>query len=241
MESVARWIERRGRPAGRRACGDEEETGSPGEAPPEEGEDDGGDGGERGGPGTGRRFAGGSVTRCWSILAVILSRRSSPISSSCPTTPSRPGSAPEVSSLITVPAAHRHDHPGSVLLVYVELTPMRAIEYPFFWLDPNAAIDPSGSILGSETTAQYATEGEIDMSTAQQAATVVALRQLGYKVPVTAARSARLRHPARVAGGCGPPGGRRHQQDQRAVACPPTSTSSRGSNASHRARPSASW
>jgi PDZ domain-containing protein len=70
--------------------------------------------------------------------------------------------------------------------VYVELTPLRAIEYPFFWLDPNAAIDSSASILGSETTAQYATEGEIDMSTAQQAATVAALTQLGYKVPVKA-------------------------------------------------------
>ena len=97
-----------------------------------------------------------------------------------------PGSAPEVSSLIKVPSADRHSHRGSVLLVYVELTPMRALYYPFFWLDSNATIYPSSSILGSESTAQYATEGEIDMSTAQQAATVVALRQLGYKVPVVA-------------------------------------------------------
>ena len=63
---------------------------------------------------------------------------------------------------------------------------MRALYYPFFWLDPNATIYPSASILGSESTAQYQTEGEIDMSTAQQAATVVALEQLGYKVPVVA-------------------------------------------------------
>jgi len=63
---------------------------------------------------------------------------------------------------------------------------LRALDYPVFWLDPNATIYPSGSILGSETTAQYATEGEIDMSTAQQAATVVALSHLGYKVPVVA-------------------------------------------------------
>jgi PDZ domain-containing protein len=71
-----------------------------------------------------------------------------------------------------------------VLLVYVELTQLRALYYPFFWFDSDATIYPSGEILGSENTAQYATEGEIDMSTAQQAATVVALRQLGYKVPV---------------------------------------------------------
>jgi PDZ domain-containing protein len=95
-----------------------------------------------------------------------------------------PGAAPEVRSLIKVPAAHRHSHRGTVLLVYVELTQLRALYYPFFWLDPNATIYPSGEILGSESSAQYATEGEIDMSTAQQAATVVALRELGYKVPV---------------------------------------------------------
>ncbi|MGO9963201.1 MAG: PDZ domain-containing protein [Acidimicrobiales bacterium] len=97
-----------------------------------------------------------------------------------------PGSAPAVSSLIKVPAADRHSHRGSVLLVYVELTLMRALYYPFFWLDPNATIYSSASILGTESTAQYQTEGEIDMSTAQQAATVVALEQLGYKVPVVA-------------------------------------------------------
>jgi PDZ domain-containing protein len=95
-----------------------------------------------------------------------------------------PGSAPAVSGLITVPAAQRHHHKGSVLLVYVELTPLRALYYPFFWLDPDAAIYPSGEILGSESAAEYQTEGEIDMSTAQQAATVVALRELGYKVTV---------------------------------------------------------
>ena len=95
-----------------------------------------------------------------------------------------PGSAPAVSSLISVPSSHRHDHRGSVLLVYVELTPLRALYYPFFYFDSNAAIYPSSEILGSETSAQYSTEGEIDMATAQQAATVVALRELGYKVQV---------------------------------------------------------
>jgi PDZ domain-containing protein len=95
-----------------------------------------------------------------------------------------PGSAPAVSGLITVPAAQRHYHKGSVLLVYVELTPIRALYYPFFWLDPDAAIYPSGEILGNESAGQYQIEGEIDMSTAQQAATIVALRELGYKVTV---------------------------------------------------------
>jgi PDZ domain-containing protein len=97
-----------------------------------------------------------------------------------------PGSAPAVSSLIKVPSAHRHSHRGSVLLVYVELTSMRALYYPFFWLDHQATIYPSAAILGSESAAQYAVEAEIDMETAQQAATVVALTRLGYKVHVEA-------------------------------------------------------
>ena len=88
-----------------------------------------------------------------------------------------------MSSLIRVPAAERHSHRGSVLLVYVELTPLRALYYPFFWLDPNATIYPSAAILGSESTAQYQTEGEIDMSTAQQAATVVASSSSATRSP----------------------------------------------------------
>ena len=97
-----------------------------------------------------------------------------------------PGSAPNVSELIKVPSAYRHEHRGSVHLVYVELTRIRAIEYPYFWLDPNASIEPAGAVLGTETPAQYDIEGQIDMATAQQAATVVALRELGYTVPVSA-------------------------------------------------------
>ncbi|HLN04773.1 MAG TPA: PDZ domain-containing protein, partial [Acidimicrobiales bacterium] len=145
------------------------------------------------GPGRGRGSRGGGAPFRWrkrhtfgSIFAVLVVAAVVAYFIQLPFYAITPGSAPAVSSLITVPASHRHSHRGSVLLVYVELTPMRALYYPFFWLDPNAAIDSSGSILGSETTAQYATEGEIDMSTAQQAATVVALTQLGYKVPVVA-------------------------------------------------------
>jgi PDZ domain-containing protein len=163
------------------------EGGPPSDAPPAAGEGEGGpDGSGRGGRGSGTPFRWRKRHTGLSILAVILIAAVISIFIQLPYYAVTPGSAPEVSTLIKVPAANRHDHPGSVLLVYVELTPIRAIEYPFFWLDPNAEIDPSGAILGTETTSQYATEGEIDMATAQQAATVVALRQLGYKVPVTA-------------------------------------------------------
>ena len=70
-----------------------------------------------------------------------------------------PGSAPQVSSLIKVPSADHHSHRGSVLLVYVELTPMRALYYPFFWLDSNAAIYPSSAILGTESAAAVRDRG----------------------------------------------------------------------------------
>jgi len=138
----------------------------------------------RGGPSGGGQFRWGKGHTLLAILAWILAVAVVAYFIQLPYYAVTPGSAPDVRSLITVPRADRHNHHGSVLLVYVELTPMRAIEYPFFWLDPNAAIEPSGSVLGPENASQYATEGQIDMSTAQQAATVVALRQLGYKVPV---------------------------------------------------------
>jgi PDZ domain-containing protein len=140
----------------------------------------------RGRRGGGDRFRWRASHTLVSILAVVLVGAVIAWFIQLPYYALTPGSAPEVSSLIKVPSADRHSRRGSVLLVYVELTPMRALYYPFFWLDPNAAIYPSASILGSESTAQYATEGEIDMSTAQQAATVVALEQLGYKVSVVA-------------------------------------------------------
>jgi Lon-like protease len=98
-----------------------------------------------------------------------------------------PGTAQSVERLIGVPSSRNHEHKGQVLLVDVELIPLRAIEWPWFALDSNADIVGSGALLGTETAAQYQTEGVIDMSDAQQAATVVALNELGYKVHVSLA------------------------------------------------------
>ncbi|MHB8244394.1 MAG: S16 family serine protease [Acidimicrobiales bacterium] len=95
-----------------------------------------------------------------------------------------PGSAQSVENLIGVPSSVNHKHKGQVLLVDVMLTPLRAIEWPWFELNPNAQIVPTNSLLGPETAGQYQIEGELDMSNAQQAATVVALTELGYKVNV---------------------------------------------------------
>ncbi|MGH9303320.1 MAG: S16 family serine protease [Acidimicrobiales bacterium] len=98
-----------------------------------------------------------------------------------------PGNAQAVEPLISVPSSLKHHHKGSIQLVDVEVTPIRAIDWIYFKLDNNASVVPSSAILGPSTPQQYNTEGVIDMATAQQAATVVALRELGYKVPVKAA------------------------------------------------------
>lgn len=95
-----------------------------------------------------------------------------------------PGSAQPVAPLIGVPSHKAHHHKGQVLLVDVELVPLRAIEWPWFALDPNAEIVGSSALLGPESAAQYNTQGVIDMRNARQAAKVVALRTLGYHVKV---------------------------------------------------------
>lgn len=96
-----------------------------------------------------------------------------------------PGTAQSVAPLIVVPKSLSHAHKGSVMLVDVELTPMRAIQWIYYELDPSATVVKSSSLLGPETPAQYNTEGVLDMSDAQQAAVVVALRELGFDVKAT--------------------------------------------------------
>ncbi len=95
-----------------------------------------------------------------------------------------PGSAQSVLRLIGLPPAKTHDHKGSVDLVDVEITSMRAIDWIYFELDPSASIYSSAAIRGPETSAQYNTEGVLDMADARQAAKVVALTELGYRVRV---------------------------------------------------------
>ncbi len=98
-----------------------------------------------------------------------------------------PGVAQPVEPLITVPARLLQRHRGSVDLVDVEITPIRAIDWIYFKLNSDATIEPRSAILGPETPAQYNTEGIVDMADAQQAATVVALDRLGYHVAATPA------------------------------------------------------
>ncbi len=95
-----------------------------------------------------------------------------------------PGTAQNVSSFIGVPSSLEQHHPGSVDLVDVEVTQLKLIDWLWYKFQSNATIISSQEIQGPETNAQYNTEGVLDMSDAQQAATVVALNVLGYHVSV---------------------------------------------------------
>lgn len=94
-----------------------------------------------------------------------------------------PGTGLAISQLIVVPKAQAHRHKGGVYLTDVDLQQLRAIEYPFFYFQKNATIVPASELTApGVSNAQYDEEGVIDMTTARQAATVVAFRTLGYKV-----------------------------------------------------------
>jgi len=93
-----------------------------------------------------------------------------------------PGQAIATSSLIALPAAWRTHEPGAVLLTDVDLVPLRAIDYLFYRLNPDDAVLPSSEVIGPATPSEYDEQGVIDMATARQAATFVALRALGVGV-----------------------------------------------------------
>lgn len=93
-----------------------------------------------------------------------------------------PGSTVSVANLITVPKNHRHTTRGSVSLVDVNVIALRAITYLIYRLNGDDQVIPNGQILGTESQSTYNEQGVLDMLTAQQAATYVALHQLGYQV-----------------------------------------------------------
>jgi len=91
-----------------------------------------------------------------------------------------PGSGVPVSSLVTVPKGLARTHLGAVMLTDVELVPLRALSYLYYELDSSAQVVPSSELVGTASSAQYQAQGVVDMADARQAATVVALRTLGY-------------------------------------------------------------
>ena len=118
-----------------------------------------------------------------------------------------PGSAPEVSSLIKVPSADRHSHRGSVLLVYVELTPDARALLPVLLaglerrhlselLDTRKRVHSPVHDRGRDR--------HVDGPTGRHGRRPQGTRLQG---PGRGARGTHLRHPSRVTGGLVAPGG----------------------------------
>ena len=91
-----------------------------------------------------------------------------------------PGTAVAVSRLVTVPRDLAEPHLGSVMLTDVELVPLHALSYLFYSLQAGDSVVPASAVVGTASTSQYEREGKVDMFEARQAATVVALHELGY-------------------------------------------------------------
>jgi Lon-like protease len=94
-----------------------------------------------------------------------------------------PGTAPDVSELIKVPADRAHPHRGKLLLVTVALRlKLTPFEYLIDQLDPNIDLVSAKAILGSTPRNQLTQENDQLMSESAQAAIAVAMRRIGYQV-----------------------------------------------------------
>lgn len=91
-----------------------------------------------------------------------------------------PGSAVPVASLISVPRDLAEEHLGMMMLTDVEIVPLHALSYLYYKLQSGAQVVSSSEVVGTATASQYERQGKVDMFEARQAATVVALRELGY-------------------------------------------------------------
>jgi PDZ domain-containing protein len=97
-----------------------------------------------------------------------------------------PGSTLNTNSLVSVPAPDRQHSSGSVSLVDVDLVSLRAISYLVDSLNHNDDVLKTTELIGTESQAAYNEQGVLDMATAQEAATYVALSRLGYPVQAKA-------------------------------------------------------
>ena len=93
-----------------------------------------------------------------------------------------PGPTAPVNSLIKLPAAHRHRVDGNILLVTVYQAPAHASDLLLSWAHPNNQLVSNQELLGSTPASQLQAIEQGEMQASQQAAEVVALRRLGYKV-----------------------------------------------------------
>src|SRR5579864_460802 len=105
---------------------------------------------------------------------------------SAPYTELVPGDAVPVAGLITVPPGRAHPLHGKVLLTDVGVQSLRYIEYFYLKLFPNNVntILPTGALTSNLPESEFNLQGTVDMAESQMTAQAVALRQLGYSVPV---------------------------------------------------------
>lgn len=97
-----------------------------------------------------------------------------------------PGEAVAVTGphgLISVPAKLSHPTNGRILLTTVSLSNVRAIDWIFDKLNSNVSLVPASEVYGPLSSSQFQQYDTAEMTLSQQAAAVVALRQLGYSVP----------------------------------------------------------
>ena len=105
---------------------------------------------------------------------------------SAPYTELVPGDAQPVSSLITVPHGRAHPIKGEVLLTDVGVQNLKYIEY--YWVkifsNPDNTVVPTGEVTYNLPQSEFDLQGTVDMAESQLTAKSVALRQLGYAVPM---------------------------------------------------------
>jgi PDZ domain-containing protein len=105
---------------------------------------------------------------------------------SAPYTELVPGDAQPVSSLITVPPGRAHPIKGEVLLTDVGVQTLKYIQY--YWTqifsNPDNTVVPTGEVTYNLPESEFDDQGTVDMAESQLTAKSVALRQLGYPVPM---------------------------------------------------------
>ncbi|MDP8992024.1 MAG: PDZ domain-containing protein [Actinomycetota bacterium] len=94
-----------------------------------------------------------------------------------------PGSARQVNDLIRTPAERSVPPRGRVLMATVSLRKLTPVDALVGWLDGETEVVAEEEILGSTSREEFSRQNRELMEESKQAATVVALRQLGYAVP----------------------------------------------------------
>lgn len=95
-----------------------------------------------------------------------------------------PGLAQPVGPLIMVPPGRSHTPTGQILLTDIYLTQVRALQLPFYLLNPDDQVYSGSQVFGrADQPAQIQQQEALDMVVSSELARVVALRSLGLQVP----------------------------------------------------------